>query len=109
MGNKNIDTELKSLFQNHKQEIEDNGFTEKVLQNIPHKQKSNEWIVIPFAIIGGIVAFILSFNSELLLKIAQSVENNPERVFFILPIALFIILIVFIILERERSIRYPFD
>ena len=109
MENKNIDTELKSLFKNHKQVIEDNGFAENVLQNLPHKRKFSEWLVVPFAIIGGIVAFILTLNSELLLKITQIVENKPERVFFTLPITLLVTIIVLIVLERERSIRYPFD
>ena len=104
MENKNIDTELRSLVQNHKQDIKDNGFSKNVLQNIPHKQKSNEWLVIPFAIIGGIVTFIL-LNPERLLKIAIAAENHPERVFFTIPIVLLIVVIVFIILEREKSIR----
>ena len=109
MENKNIDTELRSLFQNHKKEIEDNGFSQNVLQSLPHKQRFSEWIVIPFAIAGGIVAFLLSIHSGLLLKIAQTVQDNPEKVFFTLPITFLITILVFVILERRRSMRYPFD
>ena len=109
MENKNIDTELRSLFQNHKQVIENNDFSENVLRNLPHKQKFNEWIVIPFAITGGIVAFILAIHSGLLLKIAQAVQNDPEKVIFTLPLMLLITALVFVILERKRSIQFPFD
>ena len=109
MENKNIDTELKILFQNNKQIIEDNGFSEKVMHNLPQKQKNREWLVLPFAFTGGVVSFILSLHSGLLLRIAQSIYNEPEQFILTLLIVFLAAIAVFVFFERNRSLRFPFD
>ena len=109
MENKNIDTELKILFQNHKQDIENNGFSEKVMQNIPQKHRNKEWIVIPFAVAGGVVAFILASYSGLFERIMQAIQSDPISFIFALPFVLLAAIAVFILFERNRHLQFPFD
>lgn len=61
------DKELKLLFQQNKTEIKDNGFTQRVMNNIPHKRNNTNWIIGAFSII-GIFIFLMSGAGQILLE-----------------------------------------
>jgi len=68
METNNNDKMLKDFFSNNKQEIVDNGFTQRVMQQLP-EQPNRNWIVWVFATIGMIItmAYALYSGSFMLL------------------------------------------
>ncbi len=52
---------LKDFFLKHKVEINDNHFTDRVMQQLPEK-KNYEWIIVLLAGIGTIISIILGLN-----------------------------------------------
>ena len=61
--NKN-DQLLKNFFREHKQEIADNGFTQRVMRRLP-EQTYRGWIVWIFAAIGMAITIYIGINSGL--------------------------------------------
>lgn len=107
--NVHTDDTLKMFFQTHKQEVADNGFSQKVQQRLPHRQTYREWIVIPFAIMGGIISFLYAFYSGLFLEITQFIQNDPEQFMFVLFVAPVVIITTLLIVDRQKAMRFPFD
>lgn len=62
METKDTDKLLKNFFGEHKQEIQDNGFTRRVMQKLP-EQADRSWIVWCFALVGMALSLILGFSS----------------------------------------------
>ena len=53
------DTMIRAFMQENKQEVPDVFFSRKVMQKIPPVRSSKEWIVIPFAALGTLLAWML--------------------------------------------------
>ena len=62
METKDTDKLLKNFFSEHKQEIQDNGFTRRVMRKLP-EQTDRSWIVWCFAIAGMVLSLLLVFSS----------------------------------------------
>lgn len=62
METKDTDKLLKDFFGEHKQEIQDNGFTQRVMRKLP-EQADRSWIVWSFALVGMVLSLILGFSS----------------------------------------------
>jgi high-affinity nickel permease len=62
METKNTETLLKNFLSEHKQEIQDNGFTRRVMQKLP-EQADRSWIVWCFAFVGMVLSLMLGFSS----------------------------------------------
>jgi len=62
METKNTETLLKNFLGEHKQEIQDNGFTRRVMQKLP-EQADRSWIVWCFAFVGMVLSLMLGFSS----------------------------------------------
>jgi high-affinity nickel permease len=62
METKNTDKLLKDFLGEYKQEIQDNGFTRRVMQKLP-EQIDRSWIVWCFAIVGMVLSLFLGFSS----------------------------------------------
>ncbi len=70
METTNTDKMLKDFFSEQKQEIEDNGFSKRLLQNLP-EQTDRRWIVWAFAIVGLIISGYIGINSNLFEQIMR--------------------------------------
>ena len=62
METKDTDKLLKNFFSEHKQEIQDNGFTRRAMQKLP-EQADRSWIVWCFALMGMVLSLMLGFSS----------------------------------------------
>lgn len=107
--NAHTDDVLKTFFQGQKQEVADNGFSQEVLQRLPLRQTYREWLVIPFAIAGGIISFLYAFYFGFFAEIAQVIQNNPEQFLFVLFVAPVVIIATLLIVDRQKTARFPFD
>jgi hypothetical protein len=58
MSTQEFEKDLKETFQNHRTEIADNGFSERVMQHLPVRSRTY-WIVSIFTIIGVTITFLL--------------------------------------------------
>ena len=68
METNKTDKLLKDFFSEHKQEIADNGFTQRVMRRLPeHADRS--WIVWIFAAIGMAISLYIGINSGLIEQI----------------------------------------
>lgn len=63
MEKKNDDMLIKDFIQKQKVKIADNDFTEKVMRQLPEKQKNLEWIIVLMAAIGTIISLTLGWSS----------------------------------------------
>jgi high-affinity nickel permease len=62
METKDTDKLLKDFFGEHKQEIQDKGFTQRVMRKLP-EQADRSWIVWCFALVGMVLSLMLGFSS----------------------------------------------
>ncbi len=62
METKETDKMLKNFFGENKQEITDNGFTNRVMRKLPEKT-DRSWIVWVFACLGILFSLLLGFYS----------------------------------------------
>ncbi len=73
MGKNNINKKmLNEFFSNNKHEIPDNGFTQRVKQQIPLQESSYDWIIHLFSTIGSISLIIYLDISEAILHYSNS-------------------------------------
>lgn len=76
METKETDKMLKDFFGEHKQEIADNGFTNRVMRKLPEKA-DRSWIVWIFTCVGILLSLLLGFYSgtfETLLMYMQHIS-----------------------------------
>ena len=59
---------LKDFFSEHKQEIADNGFTQRLMRRLP-EDADRSWIVWIFAAIGATISIYMGINSGLIEQI----------------------------------------
>lgn len=75
METNNNDKMLKDFFCNGKQEIADNGFSQRVMQKLP-EQPNRDWIVWAFACVGILLTMVFGFYAgsiQLLLYYFQQI------------------------------------
>lgn len=103
MENKD-DKALQDFFAAHKKEIDDNGFSRRVMNALPEKQKVR-WIIPAFTLIGLVVTFLLVDLQSILMKIYLFVERLPliyvVAVFFSIP---FVCLAMWYVNEKEYRV-----
>jgi hypothetical protein len=85
METNRTDNLLKDFFSEHKQEVADNGFTQRVMQHLP-EQADRSWIVWIFAAIGMAITIYLGINLGLLQRIFLLLQHIP---YYYLLIAVF--------------------
>ena len=59
------DRMIRNFIQQNKKEIEDNFFTSRLMQKLPAKKRSYEWIIVLFTAIGTLIAGLLGWNNGL--------------------------------------------
>ena len=65
MGTNKDDKMIREFMLQHKTEVANNYFTEKVMHKLPEKQKNYEWIIVLLAAIGTIISLILGWDSRI--------------------------------------------
>ncbi len=108
MENNSTDNDIRLFFTDKKQEIQDNGFSDKVMSNLPKVESSREWLVILFAVLGGIVALFFAIYNGSLLKCAELFSMNAEGIVMLSSIVPVILAIILLIIDRQRASRFPF-
>lgn len=94
---------LKSFFDENRKEITDNGFSKRVLKQIP-ETPNRDWIVWLFAAIGISISMLFGYYSGLFSTIYSFVLHIPTYYF---PIAVFCFpLVVLIALCGQRSCKF---
>ncbi len=73
----NDDKILKTFFGTKKQEIADNGFSEKLMQRLPHKEAKTGWIAPVFSFIGLLITFALVDMREVAREIFIALSGIP--------------------------------
>jgi len=74
METTNTDNMLKDFFGEQKQEIVDNGFSRRVMRNLP-EQSNRDWIVWVFAIIGLLLTTTLAVHTGLIQNIFMAMRH----------------------------------
>lgn len=69
------DMMIRAFMQENKQEVPDVFFTRKVMQKLPSAHRSKEWIIIPFAALGSILAWMLGSIPSFQLTALQLPES----------------------------------
>lgn len=96
---------LKDFFEINKKEIEDFGFSNRVMSRLPKKrEKKTGWIVPVFSTIGLLISFLLVDFRALTLEILSIVSNTPIYYFtggiMAFPI---VFLIFYLIMDKKRA------
>jgi uncharacterized membrane protein len=65
MKNNDNDRLIRSFMQENKKEVEDVFFSKKVMQKLPPAQRSKEWIVILFAGLGTLIAWLIGGGTSI--------------------------------------------
>ena len=73
----NDDKILKTFFGTKKQEIADNGFSEKLMQRLPQKEAKTGWIAPFFSFIGLLITFALVDMREVAREIFIALSGIP--------------------------------
>jgi fatty acid desaturase len=76
METNTTDDMLKNFFSENKQEIADNGFTQRVMRHLP-EQADHSWIVWIFAAIGMAISIYLGINFGLIEHIMLLIKQIP--------------------------------
>ena len=76
METNKTDNLLKGFFSDYKQEIADNGFTQRVMQKLP-EQTYRGWIVWIFAALGMAITIYLGITIGLIEQIVSLMKHVP--------------------------------
>lgn len=76
MENKETDKWLNDYFSINKKDIQDNGFTRRVMQKLP-EQPDRSWIVWLCACIGIVLSLILGFSTGTLQSALMQLQKIP--------------------------------
>lgn len=104
----NIDYKVTSFFKENKQDIQDNGFTKKVSLALPRQEPSKEWIVILFAIIGGIMTILLSWQNGVIYSFAKAIDQYAVYIVLSSFITPLVIALILLIIDKQKTSHYPF-
>ena len=97
------DKNLKTFFKQNKQEIPDNGFTNRTLQYLPQR-KDYSWIVWLLTTIGIAIALYIGIFSDWLMNFLEHIMNLP-LIYLLIGAALFPLIIGagFLFWEKEQN------
>jgi len=73
---------LNDFFNQHKKEIDDNGFSERVVRKLP-EQQDKSWIVWAFAAIGTAISIYLGISLGLIEHVFRVLVHIPIYYFLI--------------------------
>ena len=99
---KNDDTMIRAFMQDHKKEVEDIYFSRKVMQKLPPAHRSKEWIVIPFAALGTLLAWLLGSDTPIQIARLQMPENfNLYYLLAAITVIPFVVLTMYYLREKK--------
>lgn len=99
---KNEDTMIRAFMQDQKKEVDDVYFSRKVMQKLPPVRRSKEWIVIPFAALGTLLAWLLSTdNSFRFVQLQMPVSINIYYLLAAVAIIPFVVLTMYCLKEKK--------
>lgn len=103
MGTNEMDKNLQDFFKQHKQDIADNGFTNKTLRHLPQR-KDNSWIIWLLAVIGIATALYIGIFSGWFMNFLEHIMNLP-LIYLLIGAALSPLIIgaVFLFWEKEQN------
>ena len=94
---------LKDFFGEHKQVIADNGFSDRVMRQLPKNQRRADWIVTVFTFVGMVITFLLVDIREVI-KIIFTFLSGVSYYYIAGAFMLFplIALVVLFCVEKEK-------
>lgn len=99
---KNDDTLIRAFMQDQKKEVEDIYFSRKVMQKLPPVHRSREWIVIPFAALGTLLAWLLGSDTPIRIEPIQMPDDfNIYYLLASVAILPFVVLTLYCIKEKK--------
>ena len=96
---------LKEFFEKNKVEIQDKGFSARLMDKLPEKERNTGWIVPLFALIGIILSISLIDIREVIYKIFELFAGIP-LIYMMVGIMFFPIVLLFLYLYKERENAY---
>jgi len=101
----NNDKIFRNFFSEHKQDIADDGFSEKVMTHLPERGRKTEWIIPVFTLIGMLITLALVNVREMIYQIFGLLSEIPLYyligTFMLFPI---VALLVMFYLNREHQL-----
>lgn len=85
---------IEDFFAVHKEDIPDNGFTERLRDHLPVRRRSYNWIVLLFSLIGVILSFFLCLYNDVFTRIVTHIVDHPTDFFVSLLLIPFVCLFV---------------
>jgi hypothetical protein len=99
---KNEDTMIRAFMQDHKKEVDDIYFSRKVMQKLPPVHRSKEWIVIPFAALGTLLAWLLGADTPIQVKTLQMPDDfNIYYLIGVVAAIPFVVLTLYYLKEKK--------
>lgn len=99
---KNDDKLIRAFMQDHKKEVEDIYFSRKVMQKLPPVHRSKEWIVIPFAALGTLLAWLLGSDTPIQIARLQMPEDfNLYYLLAAITVIPFVVLTMYYLREKK--------
>lgn len=93
---------MTDLFGKNKVEIEDNGFSRRVMNRLPEKKKNTNWIVPLFTIIGIVISMLVIDIREIINQIFNRIIEIP--IYYLLGgIMIFPLIVLFVYLYWEKN------
>ncbi len=74
-GNQNTEIKVQKFIVKSKQEIEDKGFTKRVMDRLPVR-KHYDWIIVVFAFLASLIVGIIGFNTKLSFTLPRLDESQ---------------------------------
>ena len=101
----NHDKIVRDFFSDRKQDIANDGFSEKVMKHLPKRERKTEWIIPVFTLIGMLLTLALVNVREVIYQIFGLLSQIPLYyligTFMLFPI---VALLVMFYLNREHQL-----
>ncbi len=102
MKTKDKDQMIRTFMQENKKEVNDIFFSSKVMQQLPPTHRNKEWIVILFAGLGTLIAWLIGGGAPIQLPELQITEQlNTYYVLAAFSFFPFLILALYYIKEKQ--------
>ncbi len=98
------DKSLNLFFQKEKQEVKDNGFSRRVMHNLPNRSRKLSNIWVTFCVLAGIFLFFLFNGLEAILNLLREAFNGAMQTgtAHIEPRSMLIVVIVLVGLAIQK-------
>lgn len=97
---------LQTFFANNKSEIQNNGFSDKVMKKLPDTN-DRKWIVWTFAALGTSISLLIVFYSGMFTSILQFVLHLPF-IYIAGAVFVFPLISVFALCNQRQSCVFRF-